>query len=84
MQFELTLNFDCPVYLHNCPTEKLNQAKKMLCSMSIMMLTGCWCLTGMPTQNEVVTVGNKETMPLLPDFLLGGIHEAERVSDKRD
>ena len=44
----------------------------MLCSISIMTLIGCWRFMGMPTQNGVVTMGNNETMPLLPDSLLGG------------
>ena len=33
-----------------------------------MMLIDCWRFTGTPTQNGVVTVGNKTT-PLQPDSL---------------
>ena len=32
--------------------------------------SGCWRFMGTPAQNGVVTMGNNETMPLLPDSLL--------------
>ena len=48
-----------------------------------MTLIGCWRFMGMPTHNGVVTVGNNETTPLLPDSLLGGFttRSGSRISE---
>ena len=48
-----------------------------------MIQIGCWCFTGTPTQNGVVTVGNSGTTPLHLDYSRR-IHEVELESDKRD
>ncbi|KAI0230755.1 hypothetical protein LSAT2_018904 [Lamellibrachia satsuma] len=43
-----------------------------------MTLLGCWRFTGTPTQNGVVTVGNNETTPSQPDYLLGEFAKASK------
>ncbi|KAI0232006.1 hypothetical protein LSAT2_017640 [Lamellibrachia satsuma] len=50
-----------------------------------MTLIGCWRVTGTPTQNGVVTVGNNETSPLLSDSLHGRFTKPSesRISETR-